>query len=88
MYPHGAYLIHLAIYYLSFSLDGYPVSVGGYCYELCSLYVGGEDHGAPSSAPVEKALGMFTSSSVLSGLVLVLNSVLLQGTNKFRSVNT
>lgn len=54
------------------------MSVGGYCYELCSLYVGGEDHGSTSSASVEKALGMFTSSDYLSDLVLVLNSVLLQ----------
>lgn len=53
-------------------LDGYPVSLGGYCYELCSLYVGGEDHGASSSALMEKAHGMFSFSNVLSVLALVL----------------
>lgn len=65
-------------FYMSYSLDGDPVFVGGYCYELCSLYVGGEDNGTPSSAPMEKALGMFPSFSVLSILVLGLNPVLLQ----------
>lgn len=66
--------MHLTIYHMSF-LDGDSVSVGGNCYELCSLYVGGEDHGAPSSAPVEKALGMFPSNNVLSVLVFVVNGI-------------
>lgn len=68
-------------------LDGYPVSLGGYCYELCSLYVGGEDHGASSSALMEKAHGMFIFSNVLSVLALVLMCC-SRTFNQFRSIYT
>lgn len=40
------------------------MSVGGDSFGLCAVHAGGKDHGASTSTPVEKALGMFTVFSV------------------------